>query len=290
MATRAAPVDAWIRIEPRRRIISRVMALLCAAAAFLGAGILLLLLGHVVVNGIAYVNWEFLTTLPKPLGQPGGGMANAFVGSLIMVGLASIIGMALGVGAGIYLAEYSSNRFGASVRFVADVLAGMPSVVIGIFGYALVVVTLGKFSAIAGAFVLGIIMIPLVARTTEESLRLVPGDLREAAFALGIPRWRTIMSVVLPTAAAGVVTGSLLAIARAAGETAPLIFTALGNRFWHEGLLSPIAAVPLMIFQYAISPYESWHQQAWAASFFLLAFVLVLNVGARLLAGRLVRR
>ena len=290
MATRAAPDTTWIQIEPRRRIVSRVLTILCAAAAFLGAGILLVLLGYVVVNGIAYVNWEFLTTLPKPLGQPGGGMANAFVGSLIMVGLASIFGMTLGVGAGIYLAEYSSNRFGASVRFVADVLAGMPSVVIGIFGYALVVVTLGKFSAIAGALVLGIIMIPLVARTTEESLRLVPGDLREAAFALGIPRWRTILSVVLPTAAAGVVTGSLLAIARAAGETAPLIFTALGNRYWHEGLLGPIAAVPLMIFQYAISPYESWHQQAWAASFFLLAFVLVLNVGARLLASRLVRR
>jgi phosphate transport system permease protein len=217
-------------------------------------------------------------------------MANAFVGSLIMVGLASVFGTVVGVGAGVYLAEYAGGRFGPAVRFVADVLSGMPSVVIGLFGYALIVAPLGTFSAIAGAFVLGVIMLPLVARTTEESLRLVPGDLREAALALGIPRWRTILSVALPTAAAGLVTGILLAVARAGGETAPLIFTALGNRFWHEGLLGPIAAVPLVIFQYGQSPYDSWLQQAWAASFFLLAFVLVLNIAARLLASRLVRR
>ncbi len=289
MATRTVS-EPWHRVEPRRRLVSQVMTALCAAAAFLGAGVLLVLLGYVVVTGISYVNWEFLTSLPAPLGQPGGGMANAFVGSLIMVGLASVFGTLLGVGAGIYLAEYASGWIGAVVRFVADVLAGMPSVVIGIFGYSLVVIPLGRFSAIAGAFSLGIIMLPLVARTTEESLRLVPGDLREAALALGVPRWRTTLRVVLPTAAAGLVTGALLAVARAAGETAPLIFTALGNRFWNDGLLSPIAAVPLVIFQYALSPYDSWHQQAWAASFFLLAFVLVLNVAARLLARRLVRR
>ena len=177
--------------------------------------ILLLLLGYVLVNGISYVNWEFLTTLPKPLGEPGGGMANAFVGSLIMVGLASVLGQLLGIGAGVYLAEYAGARFGAAVRFVADVLSGMPSVVIGIFGYALIVIPLGTFSALAGAFALGVIMLPIVARTTEESLRLVPRDLREAALALGIPRWRTILSVVLPTAAAG--TGHRRAAGRRPG-------------------------------------------------------------------------
>lgn len=279
-----------MRIELSRRIVSLVMQGLCGLAALFGGGILIVLLLYVLFNGLAYVNWEFLTTLPRPLGEPGGGMANAFVGSFIMVGLASILGTLVGVGAGIYLAEYSGQKLGVAIRFVADVLSGMPSVVIGIFGYAMVVLPLGTFSAIAGAFALGVIMLPVVARTTEESLRLVPRDLREASLALGIPRWRTILSVIVPTARAGLITGVMLAVARAAGETAPLIFTALGNRFWHEDLTSPIAALTLNIFQYAISPYEQWHQQAWAASFFLLAFVLVMNVSARLLAGRAVRR
>lgn len=279
-----------MRIELSRRIVSLVMQGLCGLAALFGGGILIVLLLYVLLNGLAYVNWEFLTTLPRPLGEPGGGMANAFVGSFIMVGLASILGTLVGVGAGIYLAEYSGQKLGVAIRFVADVLSGMPSVVIGIFGYAMVVLPLGTFSAIAGAFALGVIMLPVVARTTEESLRLVPRDLREASLALGIPRWRTILSVIVPTARAGLITGVMLAVARAAGETAPLIFTALGNRFWHEDLTSPIAALTLNIFQYAISPYEQWHQQAWAASFFLLAFVLVMNVSARLLAGRAVRR
>lgn len=274
----------------QRRVVDHLMRGLSGVAALVGAGILVVLLGYVLVNGISYVNWEFLTTLPKPLGEPGGGMANAFVGSLIIVGLASLWGITLGVGAGIYLAEYSQQRFGAAVRFVADVLSGMPSVVIGIFGYTLVVVPMGKFSTIAGAFVLGVIMLPVVARTTEESLRLVPRDLREAALALGVPRWKTILLVIVPTASAGLITGAMLAVARAAGETAPLIFTALGNRFWHENLTSPIAALTLNIFQYAISPYDQWHQQAWAASFFLLIFVLTMNIAARLLAGRAVRR
>lgn len=278
------------RIERRRQVVDRLMSGLAAAAAFLGAGILLVLLGYVLVNGISYVNWEFLTTLPKPLGEEGGGLANSFVGSLIMVGLASTWGILFGVGAGIYLAEYAGSRFASAVRFVADVLSGMPSVVIGIFGYAVIVVPTGRFSAVAGAFTLGVIMLPVVARTTEEQLRLVPRDLREASLALGIPRWKTVLRVVLPTASAGLITGAMLAIARAAGETAPLIFTALGNRFWHESLFSPISALTLSIFQYALSPYDQWHQQAWAASFFLLAFVLLLNVSARLLAGRAIRR
>jgi phosphate transport system permease protein len=279
-----------MRIELSRRVVDHAMRLLCALAALLGGGILVLLLAYVLVNGLTYVNWEFLTTLPKPLGEAGGGMANAFVGSFVMVGLAATWGILLGIGAGVYLAEYSGQRLGSAIRFVADVLSGMPSVVIGVFGYVLIVMPLGTFSALAGAFSLGVIMLPVVARTTEESLRLVPGDLREAALALGIARWRTIVSVVVPTASAGLVTGAMLAVARVTGETAPLIFTALGNRFWHDSLLSPIAALTLNIFQYAISPYEQWHQQAWAASFFLLAFVLILSVAARLLAGRAVRR
>ena len=279
-----------MQIELSRRIVDQLMRLLCALAATVAGGTLLMLLGYVLVNGLAYVNWEFLTTLPKPLGEPGGGLANAFAGSLIMVGLASAWGILVGVGAGVYLAEYASSRLGVAIRFVADVLAGIPSVVVGIFGYALIVVPMGRFSALAGAFSLGVIMLPVVARMTEEHLRLVPRELREAALALGIPRWRTIISVVVPTASAGLVTGAMLAVARAAGETAPLIFTVLGNRFWHESLTSPIAALTLSIFQYAVSPYDQWHQQAWAASFFLLAFVLVLNVAARLLAGRSIRR
>jgi phosphate transport system permease protein len=207
-----------------------------------------------------------------------------------MVALAAVWGILLGVGAGIYLSEFASPRVGAAVRFTADVLSGIPSIVIGIFGYTLIVTRMGSFSAIAGAFALGVITLPIVARTTEESLKLVPADLREASLALGVPRWRTILSVVAPTATAGLVTGILLAVARIVGETAPLIFTALGNRFWQEDLFTPIAAVTLNIFYYAISPYEQWHQQAWAASFFLLMFVLVISLVSRLIAARTIRR
>ncbi|MGQ9675199.1 MAG: phosphate ABC transporter permease PstA [Chloroflexota bacterium] len=279
-----------MQIERRRRATNLVMMGLCALAALLGGGVLLVLLFYVLVNGLSYVNWEFLTTLPRPLGEPGGGMVNAFVGSLIMVGMASAWGVLLGIGAGIFLAEYAGPRLGAIVRFTADVLSGVPSIVIGIFGYTLIVTRMGSFSALAGAFALGVITLPIVARTTEESLRMVPNELREGALALGIPQWRTVTSVVAPTAMAGLVTGVLLAIARIAGETAPLIFTALGNRFWHEDLTSPIAAVTLNIFYYAISPYEQWHQQAWAASFFLLMIVLIISLVSRLLAARAVRR
>ncbi|HEY7066730.1 MAG TPA: phosphate ABC transporter permease PstA [Chloroflexota bacterium] len=270
----------------RRRAFSRLMKSLCGLCAVLSAAVLLVLLGYVLVKGIAYVNVEFLTALPRPLGEPGGGMVNSFAGSAIMVALASVWAVAIGIGAGIFLAEYGTPRVCEFVRLVADVLAGLPSIVIGIFGYTLLVRPMGTFSAIAGAFALGIIMLPIVARTTEESLRLVPRDLQEAALALGAPRWQAIVRVVLPCAMAGMMTGVMLAVARIAGETAPLIFTSLGNRFWNTGLTSPIAAVTLDIFQYAISPYEQWHQQAWAASFFLLAFVLTLNVGARLVTRR----
>lgn len=277
-------------IDARRRLVNRIMLALCAAAAIASASVLVILLFYVLVQGISYVNLEFLTALPRPLGEPGGGMVNAFVGSAILVALASAWAVVLGIGAGIYLSEYGSARTVEGVRLVADVLAGLPSIVIGIFAYTLLVQPLGRFSAIAGAFALGVIMLPIVARTTEESLRLVPGDLREAALALGLPRWRSVLNVVLPSARAGVITGVMLAVARIAGETAPLIFTSLGNRFWHDGLFAPIAALTLNIYQYAISPYDQWHQQAWAASFFLLLFVLIMNVGARVLASRAVGR
>ncbi|HLI29206.1 MAG TPA: phosphate ABC transporter permease PstA [Chloroflexota bacterium] len=276
--------------ERRRIWISRIMLALCGLAAGLSAAILVVLLLYVLVKGIAYVNLEFLTALPRPLGEPGGGMANAFVGSAVMVGLATLWATLLAVGAGIYLAEYGGERTVAVVRLVADVLSGLPSIVIGVFAYTLLVKPLGTFSAVAGAFALGLIMLPIVARTTEESLRLVPHELREAALALGIPRWRATLSVLLPTARAGILTGVMLAVARIAGETAPLLFTALGNRFWPNGLLSPTAALTLNIYQYAISPYDQWHQQAWAAAFFLLLFVLVLNIVARLVAARAMPR
>jgi phosphate transport system permease protein len=287
---RRAAGDIEMQIGLRRRVTNWLMLGLCGLAAALGGGILLTLLFYVLVNGFSYVNWEFLTTLPKPLGESGGGMVNAFVGSIIMVSLASVWGVLLGIGAGIYLAEYAAPRMGSVVRFVADVLSGVPSIVIGIFGYTLIVIRMGSFSAIAGAFALGVITLPIVARTTEESLRLVPNELREGALALGIPRWRTILSVVAPTATTGLVTGILLAVARIAGETAPLIFTALGNRFWHENLTSPIAAITLNIFYYGISAYDEWHQQAWAASFFLLIFVLIISLASRLIAARALRR
>lgn len=279
-----------MQVSLRRRLTNYVMLGLCGIAAVAGGGILLVLLAYVLINGLSYVNWEFLSSLPTPLGEPGGGMINAFVGSLIMVSVASLWGVILGVGGGIFLAEYAGQKLGTTIRFLADVLSGVPSIIIGIFGYTLIVTRMGSFSAIAGAFALGVIMLPIVARTTEESMRLVPDELREASLALGIPRWRTILSVVAPTALAGLVTGVLLAVARIAGETAPLIFTSLGNRFWHEDLASPMAATTLNIFYYAISPYEQWHQQAWAASFFLLMVVLVISVFSRLIAARTLRR
>ncbi len=274
----------------RRWLLSRAMATLCGLCALGSAAVLLLLLGYVLVRGVTYVNLEFLTALPRPLGEPGGGMVNAFVGSLLLVALASAWAVPLGVAAGIFLAEYGGSRVAGGVRLAADVLAGLPSIVIGIFGYTLLVRPMGTFSALAGAFALGVIMLPIVARITEESLRLVPHDLQEAALALGAPRWRAILQVTLPCAAPGVTTGAILGVARIAGETAPLLFTALGNRFWHESLTSPIAALTLNVYQYAVSPYEQWHQQAWAASFFLLLSVLTLSVLARLVASRYAAR
>lgn len=228
----------------------------------------------------------FFINLPKPVGETGGGMANAIVGTLILLGIASCVGLPIGIGTGIYLAEYSGKKMAWFIRFTTDVMSGIPSIVYGIFVYVLMVTKMKSFSALAGGLALGIMMIPIIARTTEEVLKLVPHTLREAALALGIPKWRTTLSIVLKTASSGVLTGVMVSMARVAGETAPLLFTALGNRFWHHGLMEPIAALPLQVFAYAISPYDDWHRQAWAGALVLIAMVLITSVLARLVIAR----
>lgn len=273
----------------RRKATNYVMAVLCGLATLAAVSILLLVIGYTVVGGLSYLNLEFVTQTARPLGESGGGMRHEIIGTLVLVGLASLLGLPIGLLAGVYLAEYGGGRIGTAARLVADVLTGVPSVVIGIFIYVLMVRPMGTFSALSGGVALAIIMLPVVARTTEEMMRLVPASYREAALALGIPRWRTIVSVVIPGALVGIVTGSMLAVARIAGETAPLIFTALGNRFGFAGLLEPIATLPLQIWRYAVSAYDTWHQQAWAASFLLVMLVLVINMVARWLTARRLR-
>lgn len=273
----------------RRKATNYVMAVLCGLATLAAVSILLLVIGYTVVGGLSYLNLEFVTQTARPLGESGGGMRHEIIGTLVLVGLASLLGLPIGLLAGIYLAEYGGGRIGTAARLVADVLTGVPSVVIGIFIYVLMVRPMGTFSALSGGVALAIIMLPVVARTTEEMMRLVPASYREAALALGIPRWRTIVSVVIPGALVGIVTGSMLAVARIAGETAPLIFTALGNRFGFAGLLEPIATMPLQIWRYAVSAYDTWHQQAWAASFLLVMLVLVINMVARWLTAQRLR-
>src|SRR6266403_4548496 len=222
---------------------------------------------YLVHKGIGSINLAFLTQTPKPVGEPGGGMANAIVGSAVILGIASLLGVPLGIGAGIFLSEYGQNRYGDIVRFVSDVLNGVPSIVIGIVAYGLVVIRQKHFSALAGGVALAIMMIPTIARTTEQMLLLVPQAIREAAYGLGVSRWRTTLSITLRTATSGVITGVMLAFARVAGETAPLLFTALGNTFWNLRYNQPTAALPLQIYWYANSPYDDWHRQAWAGSF-----------------------
>jgi phosphate transport system permease protein len=244
---------------------------------------LLLVVYYLMKEGLTSMNWDFFTQLPKPVGETGGGMANAIAGTFILLGQAVVIGVPVGVLGGVYLSEYSSFKLNWWIRFAADILNGVPSITWGIVVYALLVVPMHGFSALAGGAVLGMMMIPLVMRTTEEVLQLVPGGYREAALALGISKWRTIVQIVLRTATKGIVTGVLLALARVAGETAPLLFTALGNRFWAHSLTEPIAAMPLQIFAYAISPYDDWHRQAWAGALVLLLLVLAINIGVRFL-------
>ena len=254
------------------------------------AGVVLLplfsILADLLTQGFSALNVDFFTKLPKPVGEPGGGMANAIVGTLILLGLALGVGVPVGLGAGIYLSEYADHRLAFVIRFVTDVMNGIPSIVYGIFAYTLFVMPMRSFSALSGGAALGIMMIPIITRTTEQFIRMVPQSLREAGLALGAPRWRVITDIVLSTAKGGIITGVMVALARVAGETAPLLFTAFGNRFWHSSLIEPIAALPIQIFAYAISPFEDWHRQAWAGALVLILIVFIVN----LLAGFFVSR
>lgn len=256
------------------------------AAALIVTVPLFLILGTVIYHGLAELSWSFLTQIPKPVGEQGGGMANAIVGSLMLLGVASLIGIPLGISTGIFLAEYGRNAFGNAVRFTADVLNGVPSIVIGITAYALVVVTQKHFSLLAGSVALGIMMIPTICRTTEEVLLMVPQSIREAALGLGVPHWRTIISVVLPAASSGIVTSIMLAFARVAGETAPLMFTAFGNQFWNVNVNQPTAALPLQIFNYAVMPYEQAHRQAWTGALLLISMIMFTVIVFRFIASR----
>ena len=266
-----------------RKFKNVAMQAITFACALLVILPLALVFYHVVKSGIGAVNWDFFTKLPKPVGEAGGGMVNAIVGTFALLGLAAFIGVPVGVLGGVYLSEYGGRRVSWWIRFMADILNGVPSIIWGIVVYALVVVPMKGFSAWAGGIVLAMIIVPLIMRTSEEVLQLVPNGYREAALALGIVRWRAIVQIVGRTALKGIVTGVLLALARVAGETAPLLFTAFGNRFWAHSLSQPIAALPLQIFSYAISPYDDWHRQAWAGALVLLLLVTLINVSVRVL-------
>ncbi len=269
-----------------RKTLNYVMLTLTGVAAFGVVSILFLILGYLIWNGGRSLSWSFFTQLPKPVGESGGGMANAILGSLKLLMLAAVMGLPVGLLAGVYLAEFGGKTFSFVIRYTTDLLNGVPSIVIGIFAYSLVVLPVKHFSALAGGVALGMMVIPITVRSTEEFLRAVPGTLREGAMALGASKWKTIVTVVLPAASAGILTGMLLALARVAGETAPLLFTAFGNRFWSPGFEQPTASLPVMIYTYAIAPYDDWHRQAWAAGLVLLGLVLVANLGARLLLNR----
>ena len=268
------PVGKQLEISLWRRLKDHAATAFAIATVVLVLTPLIAIFAYLVIKGVGSINLAFLTRTPMPPGESGGGMANAIAGSVLILGIASILGVPLGIGAGIYLAEYGRNRFGDTIRFVSDVLNGVPSIVIGIVAYALVVLRQKHFSALAGGAALAIMMIPTITRTTEEMLLLVPGVLREAAYGLGVPRWRTTLSIVLRTATSGVITGVMLAFARVAGETAPLLFTAFGNQFWNWKLDQPTAALPLQIFPYAISPYDDWHRQAWAGALVLIILIV----------------
>lgn len=274
------------KINIRRRAVNAIMLSLTGICTLLAAGVLLFILGYLFVNGARSLSWDFFTQLPVPVGEAGGGMANAIAGSVKILSLATLIGVPIGFLAGVYLAEFSGTGFAFVIRYVTDLLNGVPSIVIGIFAYTLIVLPQKHFSAYAGGLALGVMMIPIAVRSTEEFLRAVPNSLREGAMALGASKARAVLTVVIPAASSGIVTGIMLNLARVAGETAPLLFTSFSNRYWSTGWNEPTAALPVMIFTYAISPYEDWHQQAWAAGFVLLFLVLTINVLARLLLLR----
>jgi phosphate transport system permease protein len=272
-----------------RRALSGTILVLCGASVVVALVPLAFILFYVVSQGIASLNLAFFTQLPKPVGEPGGGMANAILGSLVVTGLAAVLAIPIGIMSGIYAAEYTGTRLASSVRFAADTLNGVPSIVIGVFVYTIAVLPLGRFSALAGGIALGIMMIPLIMRTTEELLRLVPSTLREGALALGATRGRAVFTVVVPAALPGILTGILLALARIAGETAPLLFTALNNRFWSTDITQPISTLTVQVFTYATGPYAEWHQQAWAGALVLVTLVLICSLLARIATARMER-
>jgi phosphate transport system permease protein len=276
----SAPVSLY------RRGMNGLVTFAAAGAVVMVLAPLVAVFGYLIYKGIGSINFAFLTQIPKPPGESGGGMANAIAGSALILFLGSLAGVPIGIGAGIYLAEYGRNRFGNVIRFTADVLNGVPSIIVGIVAYGLVVLTQGHFSAVAGGVALAIMMIPTITRTTEEMLLLVPNAVREAAYGLGVSRWRTTLSITLRTATSGVITGVMLAFARVAGETAPLLFTAFGNTYWNWKIGQPTAALPLQIFTYAISPYDEWHKQAWAGALILIVLIVASVSAVRLVASR----
>ena len=261
------------------------MTTLTALCTVTAVGVLIIILGYIALQGIGSINLRFLVESPKPVGE-GGGIGNAILGTLVLLGLSSAIGLPFGIGVGVYLSEFGAGRFGSIVRFLVDTLTGIPSIVTGVFVYTIVVVPLKHFSALAGGVALALIMVPIIARTTEEMLKLVPHSLREGALALGAPQWRMTLGVVIPAAASGIATGAMLAIARISGETAPLLFTAFGSRFFSYYLDQPIASLTVQIYNYAISPYDEWHAQAWAATLVLMTLILSINIAVRLLTRK----
>ena len=265
----------------KRKFVNSLMIGLCAFAGVITILPLLYIFFYTTKSGISSLNLDFFTQLPKPVGETGGGMANAITGSLILISIGGIIGIPVGVLTVIYICEYSKSIISTFIKFITDVLSGIPSIIIGIFAYGVIVIPMQRFSALAGGFALGILMIPTVTKTTEEMLKLVPQSLREASLALGVSKWKTTLRITLKTASPGIITGILLAIARTAGETAPLLFTSFGNSFWQTNIDEPMAALPLQIFAYAISPYEDWHNQAWAGAFVLIFLVFVISLAVR---------
>jgi phosphate transport system permease protein len=278
-----------MNIPGRRRMLSKIVVGLCGLAVLIALVPLALVFFYVIKQGFASLNWAFFTRMPKPVGEAGGGMANAILGTFFLIVIASIVAIPVGMIAGVYLSEYGRARFATLVRFTADVLNGVPSIVIGIFAYGLAVLPVHRFSALAGGLALGFMMIPIITRTTEELLNLVPSTLREGALALGATRARAAFGVMVPAALPGILTGILLALARIAGETAPLLFTSFNNRFFSTRLDQPIASLTVQVFTYAISPYDDWHRQAWAGALVLVMFVFLFSVAARMVTRRLER-
>ena len=267
-------------VHNKRKLVSAIMTSVTAMCAFFAIAVLLIILGYIAIKGLTAINWEFLTDTPKPVGE-GGGIGNAILGSALMTGLASLIGLPIGIGAGVYLAEFGDNWFGNTVRFLSDTLIGVPSIIVGIFVYTLVVLPMTRQSGFAGALSLAIIMIPIVARTTEEMIRLVPKSMREGALALGAPQWRVTWNIVMPAAASGIATGAMLSIARISGETAPLLFTALNSRFYNYFFDKPMSSLTVQIYNFATGPFEVEHQMAWAATLVLVGLILCINILVR---------